>query len=204
MQEIIENRCEFKANCSKGSDSAMGSLANVISSFGFMVIAVSTFLKFVPIVDKTWISMGIGFPVMLTALLGAILVSFKKHFAAFFAVMFPAFFITHGIIIAYDSKAISLGAVSGAEGWMRSIPMIFVDAMVPSSGAFWGLIGVAVAFSALTIGWILKIVNSNMELARQAELEYVNGETGDECLNEDEQVFIVEEIDDEESFKEEY
>lgn len=195
MQETIESGCDFEANGVKSNDSAIGSLANAISSFGFLIIAVSTFLKFVPIAETTWINMGLGFPVMLTALAGAILVFFKNHFAAFFAVMFPAFFITHGIIIAYDTKAIALDAVSGAEGWMRSVPMIFVNAMEPSSGAFWGLVGVGVALSALTIGWIIKIVNSNMELARQAELEYTQKELDDDYSNQDEQVFTADEID---------
>jgi len=179
MEDTVKSGNNVSLKLARESNSTLALPFNAVSALGFVIVAISTFLKFVPIVNQNWISMGIGLPVMFTALAGAFFVLYKNHFAAFFAAMFSAFFIVHGVIIAYDKKAIAADAVFNPGGYMRSIPLLFKDAMVPASGAFWGVTGASLALFALLVGWILKIYEQNKTLALLAEEEYKQNHSED-------------------------
>lgn len=188
MEDAAGSEYNVSLKLAREGNSTLASTLNAVSALGFVIVAISTFIKFVPIVETNWIKMGIGLPVMFTALSGAFFVLYKNHFAAFFAAMFSAFFIVHGVLIAYDKKAIAADAVFNPGGYMRSIPLLFKDAMVPASGAFWGLCGASLALFALLISWILKIHEQNQALALVAEEEYMQNHS-EECESDDEEPY---------------
>jgi hypothetical protein len=138
-------------------------VAEGIAVAGFLMLTMSTFINFLPITKANWISVGVGLPVMFASLAGAFLILFKKHFESFFAAMFSAFFLTLEIIIIYDKKALELGAEKGADGWFRSVPMIFGDALNLKVGAFWAFTGVVIAILAIIGGWIFHASTKNRD-----------------------------------------
>ncbi|GAB4285111.1 MAG: hypothetical protein Kow0029_31850 [Candidatus Rifleibacteriota bacterium] len=141
----------------------------IVAAIGFLTMIVSNFFSFAPIEEKTWREIGVGFPVMFACGFGIAMVLVKNYFASFFIGMFSAFFITHEIIICYDNKAVEMGREIGENGWFRLVAMIFSDALNPSYGAFWAVMGVCLALAAITISWLKNIALENKALAKAAE-----------------------------------
>ncbi len=174
-------------------------MAEGIAVAGFLMLTMSTFINFLPITKTNWITCGVGLPVMFASLLGAFLIMFKRHFESFFAAMFSAFFLTLEIIIIYDKKALELGAEKGADGWFRSVPLIFADALNFKVGAFWAFTGVVIAILAILGGWIFHATTKNRECLIQnteADQENYPEETHDDLEDlSDEVEYDFEELD---------
>jgi len=136
---------------------------SILTAVGFALVIFSTFLDFTPISGQSWRAGGVGLPVMLSCMVGCILALRKSYFSAFFIGIFAAFFLTHEIIIVYDSKAIELGQELKPDGWFRSVIMVYQDAFQIGYGAFWGLIGTILASATPLIGIAAEVRRKNLE-----------------------------------------
>lgn len=152
----------------------------VIGIAGFVVLAVSTSVNFVPIIEKAWRETPVGFAVLIFSVLGCVFMERKNYFAAFFIAVFSAFFLTHDIIIVYDSKAVEMGKELGPDGWFRPVFLIFKDAFSFKSGAFFALIGVVASLTGICLGWSTNVVKENRLAARKTEIEAYAEEVGAE------------------------
>ena len=141
----------------------------IITAIGFATVILSTFLNFTPISEVTWRAGGVGFPVMLSCMAGCILALRKSYFSAFFIGIFAAFFLTHEIIIVYDTHAIEIGQELKPDGWFRSVIMVYQDALRPGFGALWAMIGVLLASVTPLIGMAAEVRRKNLEAAKQSE-----------------------------------
>ena len=135
----------------------------VVAIAGFLTVVASTFLNFTPVVAQNWRVAGIGLPVMLSCIAGAVFMLFRHYFAGFFIAVFSGFFLTHEIIIIYDNKAVELGRELGPDGWFRLVFDVYRDAFTFNTGAFWALTGVLLAMTGVCAGWVLNIVRMNNE-----------------------------------------
>lgn len=167
----------------------------MIAAFGFIAMIASNFLSFVPIEEKTWREIGVGFPVVLASIVGVALVLKRQFFWSFFIAMFSAFFITHEVIICYDNKAVEMGRELGPEGWFRPVTMIFQDAMNPSYGAFWGICGISLTILAIMIGWVFNTYQENQKAALAGSGEEETAEVFTEYAGFDENSIYAEETD---------
>ncbi len=145
------------------SSSGFPGVFEVVAVAGFLTVVASTFLNFTPVVAQTWRAGGIGLPVMLACVAGAVFMLFRNYFAGFFIAVFSGFFLTHEIIIIYDNKAVELGRELGSEGWFRLVFDVYRDAFAFNTGAFWALVGVLLAMTGVCVGWVLNIVRLNNE-----------------------------------------
>lgn len=136
---------------------------SIFAAAGFALVIFSTFLDFTPINAQSWRAGGVGLPVMLSCMVGCILALRKNYFSAFFIGIFAAFFLTHEIIIIYDSKAIELGQELKPDGWFRSVIMVYQDALQTGFGAFWGMIGAILASVVPLIGMAAEVRRKNLE-----------------------------------------
>lgn len=143
----------------------------VLGIAGFIVLAVSTSVNFVPIIEKAWRETPVGFAVLIFSVIGCVFVERKNYFAAFFIAAFSAFFLTHDIIIVYDSKAVEMGKELGPDGWFRPVFLIFKDALSVKSGAFLALIGVITSLTGICLGWGLNVVKENRLAEMKAEID---------------------------------
>ncbi len=148
----------------------------ILAMSGFGIVAVSTFMNFVPVFEKSWRAGAVGMPVMLACLAGCWLVLKRNYFACFFIAMFSAFFLVHEIIILYDARAIEMGRELGPDGWFRPVFHVFRDAFTVKYGAFFALVGVLTALSGTSAGWILEILHLNRIAAESTEVDN-NSET---------------------------
>lgn len=133
----------------------------LIAMAGFLVVGISTFFEFTPVVAKTWNASGAGLPVLFSCLAGALLMLRKNHFVGFFVAIISGFFLTHEIIIIYDNKAVELGRELGANGWFRPVLDVYIDAFRYHTGAFWGLVGILISLISISIGWAVEVVRAN-------------------------------------------
>lgn len=133
----------------------------LVAVLGFMMVGASTFLDFTPVIAQNWRASGVGLPVLIACLAGALVMLRKNHFAGFFIAMFAAFFLTHEIIIVYDNKAVELGRELGPDGWFRPVVMIYRDAFSFKTGAFWALAGTLLSLSGICIGWFQEVRRAN-------------------------------------------
>jgi len=145
----------------------------IVAIAGFLTVVASTFLNFTPVVAQTWRTGGIGLPVMLSCVAGAIFMLFRNYFAGFFIAVFSGFFLTHEIIIIYDNKAVELGRELGPDGWFRLVFDVYRDAFALNTGAFWALVGVLLAMTGVCVGWVLNIVRMNNEAVQLSQLAAV-------------------------------
>jgi len=136
---------------------------SILTAAGFAMVIFSTFLDFTPVVAQSWRAGGVGLPVMLSCMVGCILALRKNYFSAFFIGIFAAFFLTHEIIIIYDSKALELGQELKPDGWFRSVIMVYQDALQTGFGAFWGMIGTILASVGPLIGIAAEVRRKNLE-----------------------------------------
>lgn len=136
---------------------------SILTAAGFALVIFSTFLDFTPINAQSWRAGGVGLPVMLSCMVGCVLALRKNYFSAFFIGIFAAFFLTHEIIIIYDSKAIELGQELKPDGWFRSVIVVYQDALQTGFGAFWGMIGAMLASIVPLIGMAAEVRRKNLE-----------------------------------------
>ncbi|HPW59068.1 MAG TPA: hypothetical protein PLK58_10520 [Candidatus Rifleibacterium sp.] len=203
------------------SSSGFPGVFEVVAVAGFLTVVASTFLNFTPVVAQTWRAGGIGLPVMLACVAGAVFMLFRNYFAGFFIAVFSGFFLTHEIIIIYDNKAVELGRELGSEGWFRLVFDVYRDAFAFNTGAFWALVGVLLAMTGVCVGWVLNIVRLNNEAvqlsllaagadkstaeAESAEMEAQEDESdwsdADESVDEDDQKSEDEHQDSEEEYQ---
>lgn len=176
----------------------------IAAAMGFIAMIAANFLSFVPIDERTWREIGVGFPVAIASIIGLALVLKRQYFWSFFIAMFSAFFITHEVIICYDNKAVEMGKELGPEGWFRPVAMIFQDAMSPSYGAFWGIVGISVAIAAIIVGWIINIHRENQNLALEslADEDFSNDLSDDSENDEMDEAQEFEESEETEEFSE--
>lgn len=127
---------------------------DLIAIIGLVFFIMSCFLTLTPISENNLLQGPMGMPSMLFAFMAIVALYKKNYFAAFFIAMFNAFYLTHEVIIMYDSKAIQMGRELGADGWFRPVIMIFSDALQSEYGAFWGVIGSGLAVLAIIFAWI--------------------------------------------------
>lgn len=164
-------------------------LLQAVSIAGFVLLAISTSLKFVPIAEQAWRDTSLGFTVMLFAVLGCVAVERKNFFTAFFIAVFAAFFLIHDVIILYDGKAVEMGREIGPEGWLRPMVLIFEDAFHLFNGVSTGLIGVLTALTGVCIAWVVTVVKDNQDAAMAAialtEKKNGNGRTAREFTAEE-------------------
>ena len=73
------------------SSSGFPGVFEVVAVAGFLTVVASTFLNFTPVVAQTWRAGGIGLPVMLACVAGAVFMLFRNYFAGFLSPYFPAF-----------------------------------------------------------------------------------------------------------------
>jgi len=174
------------------SSSGFPGVFEVVAVAGFLTVVASTFLNFTPVVAQTWRAGGIGLPVMLACVAGAVFMLFRNYFAGFFIAVFSGFFLTHEIIIIYDNKAVELGRELGSEGWFRLVFDVYRDAFAFNTGAFWALVGVLLAMTGVCVGWVLNIVRLNNEavqlslLAAGADKSTAEAESAEMEAQEDE------------------
>ncbi|GAB1352086.1 MAG TPA: hypothetical protein PLK28_19320 [Candidatus Rifleibacterium sp.] len=203
------------------SSSGFPGVFEVVAVAGFLTVVASTFLNFTPVVAQTWRAGGIGLPVMLACVAGAVFMLFRNYFAGFFIAVFSGFFLTHEIIIIYDNKAVELGRELGSDGWFRLVFDVYRDAFAFNTGAFWALVGVLLAMTGVCVGWVLNIVRLNNEAvqlsllaagadkstaeAESAEMEAQEDESdwsdADESVDEDDQKSEDEHQDSEEEYQ---
>lgn len=203
------------------SSSGFPGVFEVVAVAGFLTVVASTFLNFTPVVAQTWRAGGIGLPVMLACVAGAVFMLFRNYFAGFFIAVFSGFFLTHEIIIIYDNKAVELGRELGSDGWFRLVFDVYRDAFAFNTGAFWALVGVLLAMTGVCVGWVLNIVRMNNEAvqlsllaagadkstaeAESAEMEAQEDESdwsdADESVDEDDQKSEDEHQDSEEEYQ---
>lgn len=203
------------------SSSGFPGVFEVVAVAGFLTVVASTFLNFTPVVAQTWRAGGIGLPVMLACVAGAVFMLFRNYFAGFFIAVFSGFFLTHEIIIIYDNKAVELGRELGSDGWFRLVFDVYRDAFAFNTGAFWALLGVLLAMTGVCVGWVLNIVRMNNEAvqlsllaagadkstaeAESAEMEAQEDESdwsdADESVDEDDQKSEDEHQDSEEEYQ---
>lgn len=174
------------------SSSGFPGVFEVVAAAGFLTVVASTFLNFTPVVAQTWRAGGIGLPVMLACVAGAVFMLFRNYFAGFFIAVFSGFFLTHEIIIIYDNKAVELGRELGSDGWFRLVFDVYRDAFAFNTGAFWALVGVLLAMTGVCVGWVLNIVRLNNEavqlslLAAGADKSTAEAESAEMEAQEDE------------------
>lgn len=174
------------------SSSGFPGVFEVVAVAGFLTVVASTFLNFTPVVAQTWRAGGIGLPVMLACVAGAVFMLFRNYFAGFFIAVFSGFFLTHEIIIIYDNKAVELGRELGSDGWFRLVFDVYRDAFAFNTGAFWALLGVLLAMTGVCVGWVLNIVRMNNEavqlslLAAGADKSTAEAESAEMEAQEDE------------------
>ncbi|NCB39212.1 MAG: hypothetical protein EOM80_10610 [Erysipelotrichia bacterium] len=160
----------------------------LIAVLGFLIIGLSTYLDFTPVVAKNWRENGVGMQVLVACMAGSFLMLKRCHFAGFFIVIFTAFFLTHGIIIVYDTRAIELGKEIGPDGWFRSVLMIYQDAFNVHFGAFWAMFGTVISFLGIFIGWIQAVRRDNKAARRMAEADFANMQASEAENGESEDV----------------
>ncbi len=141
------------------------SVTGVIISAGFILVVFSTFLDFTPVCLRSWRAGGVGLPVMLSCLAGTVLALRRSFFSSFFIGIFAAFFLTHEIIVIYDNRAVELALELKPDGWFRSVIQVYLDALQPGYGAFWGLIGATIASIVPLIGLAIEVRQKNLEAA---------------------------------------
>lgn len=127
----------------------------------YIILAVSVLIKFIPIIEGNWLTLGMGKLVLLASLVSIWLVYTKKFFACFFISLFASFFVVHEIIIFYDNYAIELGKELTSEGLFRSVVALFKDALQFKFGAFWATLGSVFSLIFVTIGWIVDNYHAN-------------------------------------------
>lgn len=141
------------------------SVTGVIIAAGFILVIFSTFLDFTPVCLRSWRAGGVGLPVMLSCLAGTVLALRRSFFSSFFIGIFAAFFLTHEIIVIYDNRAVELALELKPDGWFRSVIQVYLDALQPGYGAFWGLIGATIASIVPLIGLAIEVRQKNLEAA---------------------------------------
>ncbi|PKL48934.1 MAG: hypothetical protein CVV42_08035 [Candidatus Riflebacteria bacterium HGW-Riflebacteria-2] len=138
---------------------------SLVVATGFALIVFSTFLDFTPVCLKSWRAGGVGLPVMLSCMLGTVLALRRNYFTAFFIGIFAAFFLTHEIVVIYDNRAVELGKELTSDGWFRSVIQVYLDALQPGYGAFWGFIGATLASIVPLFGMAFEARQKNLEAA---------------------------------------
>ena len=133
----------------------------ITAIIGFAIIGFSTSMDFTPAVAANWRSAGVGLPVMIACIFGAVLMLRRDFFSGFFIAIFAGFFLTHEIIIIYDNKAVELGQELGVNGWFRPVMDVYRDAFSFNTGAFWALIGILLALASVVAGGVFEVVGAN-------------------------------------------
>lgn len=141
---------------------------DLAGTFGFIFFILSCFVTFTPVSESNWLQGPMGSAPLLFAFVGIVALYKKNYFAAFFIAMFNTFFLTHEIIILYDSKAVQMGRELGADGWFRPVLMVYSDALQSGYGALWGIIGSVVAVLAIMIAWVYENHRFNAFTAENA------------------------------------
>lgn len=145
------------------------SIPGLIIAAGFALVVFSTFLDFTPVCLRSWRAGGVGLPVMLFSMAGIVLALRRNFFTTFFIGVFAAFFLTHEIIVIYDNRAVELAQELKPDGWFRSVIQVYLDALQPKYGAFWGIIGVTIATLVPLIGIAFEVRQKNLEAAYTSE-----------------------------------
>ena len=134
----------------------------IVAVIGYALIIVGVNLRFIPINDGSWLSIGMGKLVLIGSILGIIASLRRKNFASFFISLFILFFVFHEIIVFYDLYAINLGKELTSDGVYRSVIQIYKEAFTSlGSGAFWSLLGGLLSILSVLFNWLITIVNDN-------------------------------------------
>jgi hypothetical protein len=156
-------------------------ILEILAGLGFFILIISNFMSFTPVEERTWREFGLGFPAVIAGLAGIYAILRKLYFTSFSIATFLAFFIIHEVIICYDSKALEMGKELGKDGWFRSIPLIFADALKPSFGAFWGITSISLTVLFILIAWVYSTYYFNQAtIAEQMVDGYIEEEEVDE------------------------
>jgi len=184
MQENIMDNNE---GSKEFTDGFALSIPGVIIAAGFALIIFSTFLDFTPVCLRSWRAGGVGLPVMLFSMAGIVLALRRNFFTTFFIGVFAAFFLTHEIIIIYDNRAVELAQELKPDGWFRSVIQVYLDALQPRYGAFWGVIGGTITTLVPLIGIAFEVRQKNLEATYMAErtAQFENTEYSEEDAAED-------------------
>ncbi len=141
-------------------------LFEYICSVLYVILIAGVFLKFVPICEGNWFTIGMGKLVLLGSVFGIVAILNKNYFAAFFISLFAFFFLFHEIIIFYDDYAIKLGKELNPGGVFRSVLEVYRDAFSAKCGAFWSLIGSGLSLILICVAWIKNIVSENIKFGK--------------------------------------
>ena len=158
---IKKNNVIQQSNSLNILDSSFFKIANLFVSFFYLLVILSVYMQFVPILNQNWFNLGTGKFVGIAAICGIFCVLTKNYFAAFFISLFSSFFVFHEVIIFYDNYAIELGQELGSNGVFRLVFGIFADAFKIKYGAFWALLGSVISFISVSIVWISNTVTQN-------------------------------------------
>ncbi len=182
MQETITKQNEGPREFAFGFTPGFIGLA---VAAGFALIVFSTFLDFTPVCQRSWRTGGVGLPVMLSCLAGVILALRKNYFTSFFIGIFAAFFLTHEIVVIYDNRAVELGLELKPDGWFRSVIQVYLDALQPGYGAFWGFIGSTLASLVPLVGMALEVRQKNLAAAEASVMQAQSEDSTDDVADED-------------------
>lgn len=162
---IEQNNRTYTSVLSQNNEQKMqfSGLLGGLSCIGLFITIISCFLKFAPITDLSWFTMGTGKLIVLFSVIGLFLNIKKEYFGSFFITIFLSFFIIHEIIICYDSYAIALGKECGEDGTFRLVFDLFKDAYNPNCGSLWATLGSVSSFILVTLAWIFKTIELNQE-----------------------------------------